>query len=320
MLETKNIIDTLKSNDIVVCIDSINKLKYAVKNNFEKIEDVSSILDTLPFLKDDINGRIDSNRLFQPGRIVETIVIQSMSNFLNCSYKDNGIYENEKYILKQDGGSGKSDLTITDKIKNATYTFEIKEPIAYGKSCGFIYDDFGKPIEFTCRKNSTPEDAKYREYVMSLFQVGSILENYNILDNIGHNKLFETDNIITNNFDFIISYDKIGKLTIMTVEEYKNKFSFKIEIRSCGRNTRKVFTESKLNLKGNFVILKSDELLEITQRGGTISSRYKYIKNNATFSFKKKDVKVDHNGILSVNINNIKQHVGEVSIQHFRKK
>jgi hypothetical protein len=155
---------------------------------------------------------------------------------------------------------------------------------------------------------------------MSLFQVGSILENYNILDNRGHNKLFETDNIITNNFDFIISYDEVGKLTIMTVEEYKNKFSFKIEIRSCGRNTRKVFTKSKLNLQGDFVILTSDELLEITQRGGATSSRYKYIKNNATFSFKKKDVKVDISGILSVNINNIQQHVGEVSIQHFRKK
>lgn len=307
-----NVIKLLKSSKIKINIDNINKLKKAVKNNFEKIEEVSSILDILPFLKDDISKRIKTDNLFQPGRIVETIIIQSISDFLNCQYKGNGIYENNEYIIKQDGGSGKSDLSIFDKINNIKYIFEIKEPVAYGKSCGFTYDDAGKPVDFTSQDN------KYKEYVKSLFEVGSILENYNILDNIGHNKIFETNDIITNKFDYMISYDVNGILNIMTPEEYRNDFNFKIEIRSCGRNTRKAFTKNKLDLNGDIVLLKKEDLSEITQRGGRTSSRYKYLKNNATFSFKKRDVK-EKDGQLFIHIDKVNQHVGEVSIQHFKK-
>jgi len=201
-----SVIELLKSSEIKINIDNINKLKNAVKNNFEKIEEVSEILDKLPFLKDDISKRIETDNLFQPGRIVETIVIQSISDFLNCQYKGNGIYENDDFIIKQDGGSGKSDLSILDKSNNIQYIFEIKEPVAYGKSCGFTYDDTGKPVDFTSQDN------KYKEYVKSLFEVGSILENYNILENIGHNKIFEVNDIITNKFDYIISYDANGIL------------------------------------------------------------------------------------------------------------
>lgn len=308
-----SVIELLKSNEIKINIDNINRLKNAVKNNFEKIEEVSEILNILPFLKDDISKRIETDNLFQPGRIVETIVIQSISDFLNCQYKGSGIYENHDYIIKQDGGSGKSDLSIIDKSNNTQYIFEIKEPVAYGKSCGFTYDDNGKPVDFTSQDN------KYKEYVKSLFEVGSILENYNILDNIGHNKIFEVNDIITNKFDYIISYDVNGILDIMTSEEYKDAFDFKIEIRSCGRNTRKAFTKSKLDLNGDIVILKKEELSEITQRGGRTSSRYKYLKNNATFSFKKRDVK-EKDGQLFIHIDKVNQHVGEVSIQHFKKK
>lgn len=308
-----SVIGLLKSSEIKINIDNINRLKKAVKNNFEKIEEVSEILDTLPFLKDDISKRIETDNLFQPGRIVETIVIQSISDFLNCQYKGSGIYENDDFIINQDGGSGKSDLSIFDKSNNIQYIFEIKEPVAYGKSCGFTYDDNGKPVDFTSQDN------KYKEYVKSLFDVGSILENYNILENIGHNKIFEVNDIITNKFDYIISYDVNGILDIMTSEEYKDAFDFKIEIRSCGRNTRKAFTKNKLDLNGDIVILKKEELSEITQRGGRTSSRYKYLKNNATFSFKKRDVK-EKDGQLFIHIDKVNQHVGEVSIQHFKKK
>lgn len=308
-----SVIGLLKSSEIKINIDNINRLKNAVKNNFEKIEEVSEILDTLPFLKDDISKRIETDNLFQPGRIVETIVIQSISDFLNCQYKGSGIYENDDFIINQDGGSGKSDLSIFDKSNNIQYIFEIKEPVAYGKSCGFTYDDNGKPVDFTSQDN------KYKEYVKSLFEVGSILENYNILDNIGHNKIFEVNDIITNKFDYIISYDVNGILDIMTSEEYKEAFDFKIEIRSCGRNTRKAFTKNKLDLNGDIVILKKEELSEITQRGGRTSSRYKYLKNNATFSFKKRDVR-EKDGQLFIHIDKVNQHVGEVSIQHFKKK
>lgn len=308
-----SVIELLKSSEIKINIDNINRLKNAVKNNFEKIEEVSHILNILPFLKDDISKRIETDNLFQPGRIVETIVIQSISDFLNCQYKGSGIYENDDYIIKQDGGSGKSDLSIIDKSNNTQYIFEIKEPVAYGKSCGFTYDDTGKPVDFTSQDN------KYKEYVKSLFEVGSILENYNILDNIGHNKIFEVNDIITNKFDYIISYDVNGVLDIMTSEEYKDAFDFKIEIRSCGRNTRKAFTKNKLDLNGDIVILKKEELSEITQRGGRTSSRYKYLKNNATFSFKKRDVR-EKDGQLFIHIDKVNQHVGEVSIQHFKKK
>lgn len=308
-----SVIGLLKSSEIKINIDNINRLKNAVKNNFEKIEEVSEILDTLPFLKDDISKRIETDNLFQPGRIVETIVIQSISDFLNCQYKGSGIYENDDFIINQDGGSGKSDLSIFDKSNNIQYIFEIKEPVAYGKSCGFTYDDNGKPVDFTSQDN------KYKEYVKSLFEVGSILENYNILDNIGHNKIFEVNDIITNKFDYIISYDVNGILDIMTSEEYKDAFDFKIEIRSCGRNTRKAFTKNKLDLNGDIVILNKEELSEITQRGGRTSSRYKYLKNNATFSFKKRDVK-EKDGQLFIHIDKVNQHVGEVSIQHFKKK
>ncbi len=308
-----NVIELLKSSEIRINIDSINNLKNAVKNNFEKIDEVSKILDLLPFLKDDISKRMETDNLFQPGRIVETIIIQSISDFLGCKYKGFGVYENDDYIVKQDGGSGKSDLLILDKSTNVQYIIEIKEPIAYGKSCGFTYDDTGKPVDFTSQDN------KYKEYVKSLFEVGSILENYNILENIGHNKIFETNDIITNKFDYIISYNTNGILDIMTSEEYKDNFDFKIEIRSCGRNTRKAFTKSKLDLKGDIVLLNKQDLLEITQRGGRTSSRYKYVKNNATFSFKKRDVK-EKDGQLFINIDKVNQHVGEVSIQHFKKK
>jgi hypothetical protein len=65
--------------------------------------------------------------------------------------------------------------------------------------------------------------------------------------------------------------------------------------------------------------LNKEDLLEITQRGGRTSSRYKYLKNNATFSFKKRDVK-EKDGKLFIHIDKVNQHVGEVSIQHFKKK
>jgi hypothetical protein len=308
-----NIIDILKSNDVKINLGFINKLKNAVKNNFEKIDEVSEILEKLPFLKNDIENRIENENLFQPGRIVETIIIQSISDCLGCIYIENGIYENDNYIIKQDGGSGKSDLTIIDKIENKEYIFEIKEPVAYGKSCGFTYDDNGKPVDFTSKDN------KYKEYVKSLFESGNLLDNYSILENIGHNKIYEINDIITNSFDFIISYDDKGTLVIMTTDEYKEKFNFRIEVRSCGRNTRKLFTKNKLNIIDNILFLEKDELLDIIQRGGRTSSRYKYIKNNATFSFKKRYVK-EKDGKLFINIDKIQQHVGEVSIQHFIKK
>lgn len=296
-----NVIELIKSGGIKISIDDINKLKNAVKNNFSKIYDVSDILEKYPFLKDDISKRIKSNNLFQPGRIVETIIIQYIANFLNCQYKGNGVYENDDFIIKQDGGSGKTDVSIFDKLNNIQYNNEIKEPVAYGKSCGFTYDDDGKPVEFTSKNH------KYNEYVKSLFEIGSILENYNILNNIGHNKIFETNNIITNEFDYIISYDANGTLNIMTPEEYRGAFDFKIEIRSCGRNARKPFTKSKLDLNGDIVLLRKEDLSEITQRGGRKSSRYKYVKKNATFSFKKKDVK-EKDDQLFIHIDKVKQH------------
>jgi hypothetical protein len=308
-----NIIDILKSNHIKINLDFINKLKNAVKNNFEKIDEVSEILEKLPFLKNDIENRIENDNLFQPGRIVETIIIQSISDCLGCIYNENGIYENVNYIIKQDGGSGKSDLIIIDKSENKKYIFEIKEPVAYGKSCGFTYDDEGKPVDFTSKDN------KYKEYVKSLFETGNLLDNYSILENIGYNKIYEINDIITNSFDFIISYDDKGTLVIMTSDEYKEKFNFRIEVRSCGRNTRKLFTKNKLNIIDNILFLEKDELLDIIQRGGRTSSRYKYIKNNATFSFKKGYVK-EKDGKLFINVDKIQQHVGEVSIQHFIKK
>jgi hypothetical protein len=152
-----------------------------------------------------------------------------------------------------------------------------------------------------------------------LFQSGSILENYNILNFIGHNKIIETKDVITNKYDFIVSYDDKGNLIIMTNEEYPDNFNFKIEIRSCGRNVRKVFTKNKLKLQGDDVVLDRNKLSEIMQRGGKTFSRFKYISGNANFSFKKKDV-FDKDGSLHVKVTNVKQHVGEVSIQHFIKK
>ena len=105
---------------------------------------------------------------------------------------------------------------------------------------------------------------------------------------------------------------------ITTINEYKKSFSFKIEVRSCGRNTRKVFTKNKLNLVDNILFLDKNNITNITQRGGGSSSRCKYIQNNATFSFKRKDIK-EIDDKLYIDFDKIKQHVGEVSIQHFKK-
>lgn len=310
-----NVVDFLKISSLNVSLTDINILKNAVKGDFGGISRISAMLEYFPFLKDDFNKRIESNRLPQPGRIVETVIIQSISNFLNCEYKGDGLYENENFIIRQDGGSNKVDMVIFDKLVNKEYIFEIKEPVAYGKSCGFTYNDNGEPCEFTSK------DIKYKEYVKSLFQPGAILGDYNILNFIGHNKIIETKDVITNKYDFIVSYDDKGNLIIMTNKEYPDKFNFKIEIRSCGRNTRKVFTKNKLNLEeeGDVVVLDRNKLSEITQRGGKISSRFKYISGNANFSFKKKDT-FEKKDRLCINLSNIKQHVGEVSIQHFRKK
>lgn len=305
-------IEYLKSIKIKINLDELNKLKSGVKDDFKKIKEVSDILEKYPFLKNDINNRINNGILFQPGRIVETMVIQAIADVLECVYIGNGIYENDKFSIKQDGGSGMPDLIIFDKIRNKKYLKEIKEPVAYGKSCGFTYDDNGKPVDFTSK--SLP----FLKYVESLFE-SEKLANYNILDNQGHNKIFEIDDIITNEFDYIISYDNEGVLSIMTIDEYKNNFSFRIEVRSCGRNTRKVFTKNKLNIINDIVYLENDDIKDIIQRGGKKSSRCKLISNNATFSFKRKDLK-EIDGILSIELNKIKQHVGEVSIQHFKNK
>ncbi len=283
-----DLIEKLTSEKLKIDLQVLKKLKGAVKNNFEKIDTVIGILENYPFLKDDINYRLNNGILFQPGRIVETMVIQSISNYLNCIYIGNGVYENDSYVVSQYGGSGKPDLIIIEKKEHKEYIFEIKEPVAYGKSCGFTYDEHGIPVDFTSR------DKKYKEYVETLFEDGGKLENYNILDNQGHNKIFKIDDIITNNFDYIISYDDNGGiLIIMTIDEYKSKFSFKIEVRSCGRNARKVFTKNKLNLVDNILYLNKKDILDINARGGNKkeSSRYKYISNNATFSFKKEDLK-----------------------------
>lgn len=111
----------------------------------------------------------------------------------------------------------------------------------------------------------------------------------------------------------------MGKLFIMGKNEYINKFTFKIEIRSCGRNKRKVFTKEKLKIINNYIKIEKDEIVDIKQRGGDNSSRYKYIKNNATFSFNKKDL-IENNGQYLIHIDKVKQHVGEISIKHFIKK
>jgi len=308
----KQIIDS--SQELRINLNWLNLLKNAVKNDFEKITDVYDILENFPFLKNDINDRIKNGILFQPGRIFETMVIQSIANHLNFVYIGNGIYDSDNYTLKQDGGSGKSDLIITYKNENKDYIFEIKEPSAYGKSCGFTYNDNGKPMDFTSTNR------EYREYVKSLFVPGGILENYNILDNQGHNKIFEIDDIITNEFDYIISYDNGGLLKFMTIDEYKINFGFRIEVRSCGRNTRKVFTKDKLNLVDDILYLDRNNITDIPQRGnGKKSTRCKYIENGSTFSFKIKDLK-EENGISHIKLDKIKQHVGEVSIQHFKNR
>jgi len=302
-------IEELKKIKIKINLDELNNLKNGVKKNFEKIKEYSYILEKYPFLENDINIRIDNGVLFQPGRIVETMVIQSISDTLGCTYIGNGIYENIKYYLKQDGGSGMPDLIFFDKINNIKHTIEIKEPVAYGKSSGFIYDDNGKPTEFTTK------DKLCLKYIETLFD--DKLTNYNILENQGHNKIFEIDDIITNKFDYIISYDNDGYLNIMTIDEYRKNFSFRIEVRSCGRNTRKVFTKNKLNLKDDIVYLDETNIKDIIPRLGFSSKRCKYISNNATFSFQKKHL-MEINGNLAIHLDKIKQHVGEVSIQHFR--
>ena len=151
-----------------------------------------------------------------------------------------------------------------------------------------------------------------------MFEPNNILQDYNILENIGHNKTYNIDDILTNTYDFIISYDKNGTLLIMTIDEYKSNFNFKIEVRSCGRNGRKVFTKNKLNLVDDYLILDKKDIFDITQRGGNKSSRYKYIYNNSTFSFKKKDLKEENNKLI-IHVDKITQHVCEVAIQHFKK-
>lgn len=303
----------LKTGDIRINLKHVKILKNSVKDDFEKLDDSLDILEKYKFLKDDIMTRVNNNILFQPGRIVETVIAQAIADYLGCVYVGKGIYENDRFLIKQDGGSGKLDLYIIDKLYDIKYTYETKEPVAYGKSCGFVYDSQGKPIYFTSK------DPIFNEYVKSLFDEGELLSGYNILENIGSNKIYEIENIIMNDFDFIISYDDKGFLLVMTIEEYKNNFRSQIEARSCGRNTRKVFTKDKLDLVDDILYLKPEELSEITQRGGKTSSRYKYIKNNATFSFNKKYVK-EKDGQLFVPCNKIRQHVGEIAIQHIKKK
>lgn len=308
-----NVVDCLINSDLNINIKNLNKLKKSIKNNFEKINEVSIILDKYPFLKNDIKNRMNSGILFQPGRIVETLIIQLVANTLECKYIENGIYQNDKYEIIQQGGSGKSDMLLRDKENNTILVFEIKEPISYGKSCGFIYNNYGEPIEFTSK------DYNYKNYIKNLFSLNNNFKTYNILENIGHNKTFDISDILTNEFDYIISYNNMGKLFIMGKNEYINKFTFKIEIRSCGRNKRKVFTKEKLKIINNYIKIEKDEIVDIKQRGGDNSSRYKYIKNNATFSFNKKDL-IENNGQYLIHIDKVKQHVGEISIKHFIKK
>lgn len=305
------IIDKLKEFNLSIDLKELAHLKKCVKNSFNDIEEAKLTLKQYPFLNEDISHRMSNNKLFQPGRIVETIVTQLIANSLDCTYTNNGCYVNEQYLIKQDGGSSMPDTIIYDKITGDKIIFEIREPIAYGKVCGFTYDDNGKPQEFTSKNE------QFRDHVKSLFELGGLLEKYNILDNQGHNSYYETTDVILGDFNCMVSFDDVtGNLIFMTKSEYKEKFNFRIEIRPCGRNTRKVFTPSKLNLVDGVLFFKKSEVSEISQRGGRKSSRYKYISNNATFSFQKKSV-TEKDSIYSIPLNKINQHVGEVSIQHF---
>jgi len=315
--KVKRLKAVLSKHKIKIDKEDIKKLKNAVKNNFEKINEVTDILKKYPFLENDIKNRIKKGDLIQPGRIVETVIIQFISDYLGCSYVGEGIYNSNRYIMTQNGGSGKSDLTILDKYHGELTVYEIKEPSAYGLSSGFTYDDDG------IRELFTTENEEFLKKLTYLFKKYKKLKNYNILDNIGHNISFEISNtdIISNKFDFMISYNNKGSLMIMSNDEYKDKFKFVIEVRSSGRNSRTVFTKKLLNLDKDdtIVFLDKDKLSEIIPRGGKISHRYKYKKNGANFSFDKKDVK-KKDGKLFINVGNIKQHVGEVSIKHSIKK
>jgi len=293
----------------------LKRIKEAVKNNFEKIDSVFNELNEFPFLKHDIQKRIEKGILFQPGRIVETMVIQSLADQLNCIYTENGQYISERFLLKQDGGSGMPDLIILDKLTGIFHIFEIKEPSAYGKSSGFTYDEHGKPVDFTTKND------EFREYAKSLFLPGGALEHYNILENQGHNKVFSIEDIITNDYDYIISYDeKNGLVKVMSPETYKESYDFRIEVRSCGRNTRKAFTTNLLEIQNDLVKLEESLIATISKRGdGKTSSRYKYVNLGATFSFKKDKI-IQTNGKYYVKLKDLSQHVGEISIQHFTKK
>jgi hypothetical protein len=84
-------IENLTNKQLKINLDLLNKLKCAVRDNFEKIDGVSDILDFFPFLKNDIKNRLDNGILFQPGRIVETMIIQAIADHLGCIYIGNGI-------------------------------------------------------------------------------------------------------------------------------------------------------------------------------------------------------------------------------------
>lgn len=70
----RNMIDSLKSGNLKINLIELNKVKNSVKDNFERIDEVSYILENLPFLKNDINNRINNGVLFQPGRIHYNII------------------------------------------------------------------------------------------------------------------------------------------------------------------------------------------------------------------------------------------------------
>jgi hypothetical protein len=296
---------------IIVNMCDLKRIKSSFKKNFNNINLSLGILKGLPFLEEDTKNRIENGLLPQPGKIFETMVTQQIANILECKYVGNGWYRGKDYSLYQDGGSNKSDLTLYDHLNGMTYGIEIKESLSYVKTCGFTYDDKGGILECTSR------DLVFNNFVKSLFD-GGVLSDYNILDNLGVNKKYELNDginaITTTKFDYIISHNGDGVLNVMTIDEYNSNHSFLIEVRSCSRNTKKVFTPNKLDIIDDFLYLNIDEVSEMKQRGGNKSSRYKYITKNTTFSFKKNNIEMLGNNNFRIHISNVKQHLGDVSI------
>lgn len=314
--------------------------------------DFDLIKSLCPALFHQINKSYESGNNIQSAVFSECAYAQTLANmlnfnlFVNCSEEENFIPEHivplldehhlkPRYIysaadksrmLVQAGGCDGSDCALINVKNSAVYTIEFKEPGA--KAGEHDLPKYGEDGILTA-------DADWLERFSQFKPMLDKQKGLNFFESTGHNiNNFSEKSVVfaaLKNFssqkyaDVICTEDIRGDLVIIPADQIYLWADISGEIRPAGRNHRKVWTPDALKkillqkgatVYANTVKIDKRNLKERRARGGNRISGYKI---NPLFFVRTGDC-ADNNGILTFDINNVRQLIPTVSVHVFFKE